>query len=152
MPDTDDLDFEDDQTTESPAIAALRKEAKQAKKLQEERDALVRENALLKAGLSGLSEKQTKALLATHDGDMTPDAIKATAQELGFTTDAPAPTAEAPEPTTELEALERIGQAAMGAGQHGVPSFIEELEAAKPKGQDAVLEVIARHGRLAEAD
>ena len=55
-----------------------------AKQAEAERDELKRELAFSEAGLVGLTVKQRKALLAAHEGDVTAEAIKATADDLGF--------------------------------------------------------------------
>lgn len=52
-----------------------------------------RELAIAKAGLTDLEPKKVTALLAAHDGDLTPDLLRATAVTLGF--------AEAPDTSAE---------------------------------------------------
>jgi hypothetical protein len=54
------------------------------KELEGQNSELSRKLAFTEAGLSGLSEKKVKALLAAHEGDISAEAIKATATELGF--------------------------------------------------------------------
>lgn len=56
---------------------ALREQAERSAQLE-------RELSLHRAGLGHLSDKQAKALAAAHDGEYTPEALKATAEELGF--------------------------------------------------------------------
>lgn len=115
MPDDDDYADDDlDQEDESPVIRTLRQKLKKAEAQAAQVGPLQTENALLNAGLGGLSDKQRKALIATHEGEMTPEALKAAAAELGF----PIATEAEPEPEVPAEAqdaLERMQQATSGA-------------------------------------
>lgn len=61
-----------------------RKLEDRAKKAEEKYAQLERELAFTKAGLDHLSDKQVKALTAAHEGEITAEALKATATELGF--------------------------------------------------------------------
>jgi len=70
-----------------------------AKSAEDERDRLRRELAFNKAGLDSLSDKQVKALVATHEGEMTAESLRSTADELGFI---PKPT-ETPEVEEQVE-------------------------------------------------
>lgn len=79
---------------ESSVIKTLRQKVKDLERrpTAEELAQTQRELALWKAGLGDLSDKQVKALAAAHDGEFTPEALKATATELGFAkAEAPAP-------------------------------------------------------------
>ena len=144
-------DVDDGQEDESQVIRELRAQVKTLKGADTEASTLRQENALLKAGLD-LTPIQAKALLATHDGEMDPEALKATATELGF-----AKPPEAAQPiqrdaeqaavATGLDAIEEAG----GTPQQtsGSPSFEEEL-AAVENDYDKTMEVLERHGRLTE--
>lgn len=82
----------------------LREQAERAAQLE-------RELSLHRAGLGHLSDKQARALAAAHDGEYTPDALKATAKELGF---GASPTGEstpaaAQDPDYSAEAAELAG-------------------------------------------
>lgn len=79
---------------ESPAPARnWRKELEDRAKEAEARAAeSERKLAFVEAGLTDLNPKQVKALLSAHDGEINAEAIRATADELGF---APPPKAEA---------------------------------------------------------
>lgn len=113
MPDDDDYD-EAPNEEDSPVVTALRKKAAKADKLEPENTSLRMENAVLKAGLGGLNERQQKALIASHEGDLTPDALKATAAELGFTVETPEP--ETPQvPDDEQAAHQRVADTTGGA-------------------------------------
>jgi hypothetical protein len=61
----------------------LRKNAHRVGQTDKALAAAQQEIAVLKTGLK-LSPKQVKGLFAAHEGDITPDALKATAIELGF--------------------------------------------------------------------
>lgn len=85
-----DEDLEQDQPDDNGRVALkvedLRKLRKLAKKSGDhaaEVDGLKREVAILKTGLN-LKPAQIKALWSVHEGEMTPDALKATASDLGF--------------------------------------------------------------------
>lgn len=108
---------------DNPDIRQLRKDAKRAKQLEAELADIRRERALEKAGLkrpdgSDLSERQLKALLATHEGDMTADTLRATAIELGFA----APSEEQQQLDEDLAAQQRVAAAA--AGGHAVATGV----------------------------
>lgn len=88
-------------------IRSLEKKAKERDDMAAENTRLTRQLALRDAELK-LNPKQLTALERTHDGDWTPEAIKATATELGFFT-------PEPPPTEELEAHQRMTNASAGA-------------------------------------
>lgn len=124
MPENDD-DFdaepfgvpgEDDQFKE------MRRAANKAKKLEKDLTArdqriadLERRVAFSDAGLT-LSDKQKAALLAAHDGEMSRDALRATAAELGFI--------QADEPDGEAAQREAAlrGQASIASASAGAPA------------------------------
>ncbi|HUR52874.1 MAG TPA: hypothetical protein VMZ71_02000, partial [Gemmataceae bacterium] len=89
----DNLDYDDEpeapqQQKRQPTEADIRIWRRDAKKWADAEPKLTqleRENLLLRTpGLNVLSERQMKALFATHDGEHTPEALRATAQDLGF--------------------------------------------------------------------
>lgn len=138
-----DDDEEDDepqggqqQRRENADLRQLRKDAKRAKQLENELAELRRERALEKAGLktaagNDLSERQIKALLATHEGEMTAEALRATAADLGFVP----LSAEEQQLAADLGAQERIAAAAAGGAPAptGVvtPTDVEEWSTEK---------------------
>lgn len=82
-----DLEHDEETDTEedeSKLIRDLRRKVKDYDKLQEEVTRLQRAGALQEAGLGFLSEAQRKALLAVHDGEISAEALKITANSLGF--------------------------------------------------------------------
>lgn len=68
----------------SRAFRKLREQAARAKALERENRELRTDAAFRDAGLTSLSQQQRSALLAVHDGEVTADAIAATAQSLSF--------------------------------------------------------------------
>lgn len=115
LEDEDDDDQEQQQRRENADIKQLRKQARRATQLEAEIAEMRRERALEKAGLQtpdgkDLSERQLKALLATHEGDMTAEALRATAVELGFA----APAAEQQQQADDFAAQQRVTTAAAG--------------------------------------
>lgn len=110
-----DDDLDDEQTdAQRPSWAKelrqenrrLAKEAKRAQELEQQLQSYQRADALRGAALN-LTDRQRKALEATHDGEWTPEALRATAVDLGWAQPPPPDT-----PPTEQAALERITQAA----------------------------------------
>lgn len=130
MPENDD-DLDDlDPGDLRRQLKDAKKEAEAARKEAAEATTLRTENALLKAGLGDLTEKQQAAVLATHDGDLSAEALKATANELGFTkTEAPA---EEPQVGADEEAeIRKAADATGGADPSGatVTTDIDKMRA-----------------------
>jgi hypothetical protein len=100
---------------ESPVITKLRKQSKQA----EERAAqLERELAFTRAGLDHLTDKQVRALTAAHEGDITADALKSTADELGFlpkVSGESTPVTDGPDHSAEVSELASLANSPNGA-------------------------------------
>jgi hypothetical protein len=138
MPD-DDYDDPDLDQEESGTVKALRKQLKDAEKQAHEANGLRTENALLKAGLGDLSDIQRKAILATHDGETTAEALTATATSLGFVK-APEPVPQVP--ADEVAAHQRAAEATQGAEASGaqVVTLDEKIRAARtPEELDDIL-------------
>jgi len=83
MADPTEVEQSDDHT-ESSVVKELRVKAKRLDQAEAKTAELERKLALSEAGLTGLTDKQVKALLSAHEGEITAEAIKATADELGF--------------------------------------------------------------------
>lgn len=116
MADPTEVDEQEDDHTESSVVKTLRAENKRLKKDAEDAPKLRLQLALTKGKLDTLNEKQVKALLAAHDGEIEPEALKATATELGF--------GQAPEPTGEEtpESAEVDGELAHLSNFAGAPA------------------------------
>lgn len=94
----------------------LRAKAHSADKALKDLAAAQNEIAVLKTGLS-LSPKQVKALFAAHEGEITSEALKATAVDLGF-----AEAEEEEEPAEERatrETAQQVQRTVAGATPHG---------------------------------
>lgn len=148
MPDDDYTDDESSFEQPSEDFKALRKKAATADRLEPENTSLRTENALLKAGLGDLNERQQKALIASHDGDLTPEALKATATELGFTVeDKPA---EETKQVSDAEqaAHQRAAEATSGAqaSEAEKQTLTDEINAAT--SPEAVVALLAREQML----
>lgn len=114
MADYEDYDGNDEEPNPRDLrqqLKAAKAEAKEAKERAERADRLERELVTVKAGLS-LNERQTVALQAAHDGTWTPDAIRKTAEELGFITAPPPPPPPVDDPS--LSAHDQIAAASAG--------------------------------------
>lgn len=145
----DDLESPDDEqpAEDNPVIRDLRKQAKESADWQTKAAALERELVVHKAGLTELTDKQLKALAAAHEGDWEPDALKATAAELGF---GPQPAAEPPPPQVppeEMDAMQRV--AAASGGQPAPPPPDLESQIANAKSPEELRAVLANAGMLA---
>jgi hypothetical protein len=127
MPD----EFQDE--NESSVIKELRQKAKRADDLEPEVATLRQENAILKAGVTDLSPAKQKALLAAHEGDLEPEALRKTATELGFIAEAPAEVETPQVPADEVAAHKRIQEATAAAApsEAQVRTLNDELLEAK---------------------
>jgi hypothetical protein len=116
----DDPDYDDEPETPQPQqrrqpteaeIRIWRKNARKWEQAEPELTKLQRENLLLRTpGLNDLTPTKMKALFSTHEGEFTPEALRATAEDLGFVQPPP------PEvPDQEVQAHQRIAQASQGA-------------------------------------
>lgn len=119
-----EFDEDPDEENESPAIRQMRQRIKELEKQVKEGDATKASLAAAEQRLAvyeadlKLSAKQVKALFASHDGDdFSPEALKATAVELGFAK------AEEPVSDEEREAQERVAAASTGAQPEATARF-----------------------------
>lgn len=136
-PENDQDDDSNEQTVRltRAQIRTMERDAKSARKATEELAAVRRELALARSGLSDLTERQQKALLATIDGDLTAESARAAAEELGFVQ----PQAASPA-ADEQQAMERMSEASSGAGPTGnndEESKVARLRAAAEQGPEA---------------
>lgn len=126
MPPDEHLDNSEDD--DSPVIRDLRQRAKRADEAEARATELERRLAVSEAGLTGLSDKRRVALFAAHDGDLEPDALKATAIELGYIQPEVEP---AQTPPDERAANERINAAGAGAPPAGgKPELLDKIRSA----------------------
>lgn len=106
--------------TPQPDIAALRQAANENPQLKEGLSAAQREIAFLQAGVN-TGTTFGKVVMANHDGDVTPDAIKATVErlqgELGIQPEGTPPPPPPPEPGAPGTPEAQLAAAA--AGLHG---------------------------------
>lgn len=125
-------------------IRAMERDAKKARTLEETNTSLARELALTRAGLGDLTPAKQKALLANIDGDITADAARAAAVELGFVA-APVDSAQ----SEEAASFDRMSQASAGATDPGSEDSVARLErVAREGGRDALLAQIQADGNL----
>jgi len=110
-----DDDYDDDVQPEADnprdlrvQLKAAKAEAKEANDLRAQVLRLTNDGVIRDAGLT-LNDRQKAALQATHEGTWTPEAIKATAQDLGFLPP-PAPVVDDP----SLSQLDQITAASAG--------------------------------------
>lgn len=124
-------------------LKTLERDAKQSRKAVEEAAELRRELAFARAGME-FTETQRKALLSVVDGEVTSDAIKAAAADLGFGQASPPPDPAA----GDIAALDRIGAAAAGSSsQPATEDAIALLQKADREGGRAgLLAELQRNG------
>jgi len=123
-------------------IRTMERDAKSARKSQQEADSLRRELALSRSGLSDLTERQQKALYATLDGEVTADSLREAALDLGFVQPPPASTED-----VERKQLEGMSHASSGAADPGSEDSIARLErASREGGKDGLLAQIQADG------
>lgn len=121
----DDTYDEQDGPGESRNMKLLREKAEKADRLEMELAAAQRQIAVRDAGLTGLSPAQMKALEKVHEGDLTAEALQATAAELGFVQ-------PSTEPPAGQAADQRMDAATQGATQpenkSGLEAFLAESQ------------------------
>lgn len=100
-------------------LRKLRKSAKRSDAHAGEVEGLKREVAVLRAGLN-LKPQQLKALWSVHEGEMTPEALKQTAGDLGFVEIEE----ETEEDTQAREAATAIQRATAGATPPGKSALL----------------------------
>lgn len=111
-PDEPDPDEEPDPQPERKPNFRRELEAK-AQQAEEKAQRLERENAVLKAGLPTMTERQRSALMRELGDDLSPDSIKTIHAELWPSEAKTEPTSP---PAEDVDAFERIAQASSGAG------------------------------------
>lgn len=143
---TTDADYDDDDNDQDvdlpePArkrLRALEKENRQLKSLESENAELKQKEAVRTAGIK-LNDVQFKALQATHSGESTPEALRKTAEALGFA----APVADADE--ADVSAHEQLANARTGAGHVGDTSYEDEMATAR--NVDEAKAIAVKHNR-----
>lgn len=142
-------DYDEEQPAEdSQVIRDLRKKAERADQAEAEANALRTENALFKAGLGDLTDIQRRAILATHDGELNSDALKATAESLGFTRQPEAPQ-EPQVPADEQAAHQRVAEmGAAPAAEAEAKTLIDEINACNSPAELMALQM--REGAVFE--
>lgn len=147
-PYVDDVDEDDDSDQDAPTnearlslkdLRALRKKARQYDELAVKQGQLEREMAFAKAKLD-LDDPRIGYFVKAYDGELTSEAIRAKAEEVGFIR---AQQQEAP-PSSEVQAHQRFVQASQGAGD--VMNVKLEDAIAQAKTAEEVLELMERAG------
>jgi hypothetical protein len=116
MADIDETDEPRDEAGLTPAERRILKtKADRADQLEAELAAANLKLAAREANLN-LNERQLATLAREHQGELTAEALEATAADLGWTT-----SATPPPPSDDLQAMGRIGQASAGGTPTGAP-------------------------------
>jgi uncharacterized protein YceH (UPF0502 family) len=140
-PEYDDNDNIDEVNLPEPARKRLRqltKENKRIAELEAQNARYQQRESIRSAGLD-LNDDQVTALIATHKGESTPEALRETAERLKFVQ-------STPEVDPELEqAHERLANARTGGERVVDTSYEDELKAARTPQQ--VEEVARKHNR-----
>lgn len=137
-----DLDDQNDDgsrvTLTRQQIRAMERDAKQARQATERATELERELAFARVGAE-FTERQQKALMASVEGDLTTDSIRAAAEELGFL----APSVK----TDDTAASERIANAASGSPSETTDDPLARLyRADREGGKDGILAELRARG------
>jgi hypothetical protein len=131
-------DGSDNDSQEDPGwIKDLRKKADRLTQVEAQLQQYEQEKQLREAGLE-LSDRQRKALLAAHEGDQTPDALKVTATELGFYT-----------PPPEVQPEVQQGHETVAAASNGAqpaPSSTATDEYAAAQTPEEVMAIAEKRG------
>ena len=114
----DDLDDPQDTEPEQPKRNFRRELEERAAAAEQKASRLERENAIFKAGLTGLTDRQISVLASQIEGDPTPESVKTLAAELGW-----APAVEEGVPQQEMDDLDRVTSASVGAQTAGNDPF-----------------------------
>lgn len=126
-----DEDEQSQQTDRNPLRAQVRKMEKELKALREEAATgkqAARELQFAKAGVP-LDDPKARYFVKGYDGELTAEAIKAAAAEIGLV-DAPAQK-QADIPAEEKAAHQRIADTTTGAGTPGGRDFNAEMNTAE---------------------
>lgn len=137
--DDTDLDLEED---EHEGIKNLRAQAKKAAQWQKKAEALEREVLGMKSGLK--PSKMTDLFLKTYEGELTVDAVRAAAAELGLIAEEQGESDGSNQNSEERAAHERISKASAGA--KGDDTWDYEAAIKNAKTQDEVLAAYRRKG------
>ena len=150
---SDDYDDNDDFQGGDNLVKQLRRQLKDAQKQAKEADDLrnriaemERREAIRGAGLS-LNPRQEKALLASHDGEINADSLKATAAELGFIA---AASQEPDTPADEQAAHQRMSLVGGGGAGDGKVDFTAAI--ANAKSDDEVQALYRQAGGVVTTD
>lgn len=132
MPDEPEVQDNDE---ESSVIRTLRVKAEKADAAEARVAELERKLVVHEAGLSSLTQKQINALITNVEGDLTADALKAQAQEFGWSAKPQAPEGEKPEVPNALQAeFDAMGRADDLSGSEPVVTPTEEAFLSAIKG------------------
>lgn len=143
-----DEHYDDEQDNESSVIRELRRELKQAKADAAEVSTLRQEAAILRAGITDLTPAKQKALLAAHEGDLSAEALRQTATDLGFIAEAPQSEPEPQVPVEEQQALQAMAAATAAAdpSEAHLKTLDDAIRAAK--SPEELAEILDRAGLL----
>lgn len=132
---TDEQSSEDE--TPRGLRARIEEQARLRREATEKADRLERELTLHRAGLGSLSDRQQKALFAAHEGDVTAETLKATADELfGSATGSPSPETPTQTPAEAANAagFDKLDEFAKGGASVEPPQPAKEAFAQAVEG------------------
>lgn len=134
----------EEQSDEQDSLKNLRAAANRSKKLESELNAMRREMAFFKAGISQ-DDPRMSYFIKGYEGELDAEAIRSAAVEAGFL--------QAPQPTQEAPAIAEAEQRVMAASAGAFPedrseaAALAKLEAALHEGGvEAMLEVARSYG------
>lgn len=141
--DDDDLEVEQPPRSNPSEIASLRAAADKGKKLEPKVQKLERENAFLRAGIDPEDQK-LGYFYRGYDGELSPEAIRAAAQEAGFI----APPQADPAVQAHQQGQQQVMAASQGTeSEYDPQGAIYALEKAMAEGGvEAMMQVGQQYG------
>ena len=137
---------EQNTTEEADHIKALREKAKLADQVASEKSVLERKVAILEAGVNTTTPVGAM-FLKSYDGELTTEAIKAAAAEVGLVEGQPTPEPEPGSPGTPEAQTQQVRE---GLSQGNVAPFEEPVKSAKDNAWDTFTN--ARKSGMREED
>lgn len=143
-------EFDDETGDEAPKdpvrarMRQLEKELKAKDQALAEADAIRRENAFMKAGIP-MDDPMAKYFVKGYDGDFTPEAIRAAAEEAKLIRKA----SENAEAKSETDAWNRISRA-QRSGETSEPVMDWNTKLNQARNQEEVMQILAQARQEAE--
>lgn len=144
MPDDEELEeTQDEEQSGNPDIRALRQAARERDALQKQLAARDRELAFAKAKLD-FDDPKLKYFIQGYEGELTPEAIRAKAEEDGFITRSQQQQGRPPVSPQEQQQQQRVMNASSGASETPPEDFRDLISQAN--SIEEVMALADKHG------